>query len=472
MNGVYTICAFGTRAEVIMMRKKMLEVDMINGSIFKSVVAFVIPLILGNVLQLLYNAADIIVVSRFAGSEAMAAVGATGSLTSLIVSLFIGLSVGTSVVVSKNYGAHNSLGVHRGVHSSMLLSIVAGAFALVIGLLFSKRLLILMGTPEGTVLDGAVLYMNVYFIAVPGTLIYNFGAAILRAVGDTKRPLYILTFSGIVNVLLNLLFVIVFHMDVAGVAIATAVSTYISAIAVLITLIRSETVYKLSLRHLKFYKNELLEVIRVGVPAGLQSSVFAISNVLIQSAINSFGTVAIAGSAAASNIEGFVYTAMNAFSHAAITAVSQNYGAKNEKRIYRSYYVSTACVAVVGVVLGLVAAIFGRQLLGIYITDSPEAIEMGMIKIIYLGLPYFMCGILEVQTGMIRGFGYSTVTMLCSFFGACAFRILWIMFILPLNHTLQVLYLCWPVSWIVVMAMQGIFFLCVRKKAIKRMYEA
>lgn len=454
------------------MRKKMLEVDMINGSIFKSVVAFVIPLILGNILQLLYNAADIIVVSRFAGSEAMAAVGATGSLTSLIVSLFIGLSVGTSVVVSKSYGARSSLGVHRGVHSSMLLSIVAGAFALVIGLLFSKRLLILMGTPEGTVLDGAVLYMNVYFIAVPGTLIYNFGAAILRAVGDTKRPLYILTFSGIVNVLLNLLFVIVFHMDVAGVAIATAVSTYISAIAVLITLIRSETVYKLSLRHLKFYKNELVEVIRVGVPAGLQSSVFAISNVLIQSAINSFGTIAIAGSAAASNIEGFVYTAMNAFSHASITAVSQNYGAKNEKRIYHSYYVSTACVTVVGFALGLFAAIFGRQLLGIYITDSPEAIEMGMIKIIYLGLPYFLCGILEVQTGMIRGLGYSTVTMLCSFFGACAFRILWIMFILPLNHTLQVLYLCWPVSWILVMAMQGIFYLCVRKKAIKRMYEA
>lgn len=454
------------------MRKKLLEVDMVNGSIFKSIVAFVVPLILGNILQLLYNAADVIVVSRYAGSEAMASVGATGSLTSLIVSLFIGLSVGTSVVVSKSYGARSSLGVHRAVHTSMLLSFVAGVAAMVVGLAFSRYLLTLMGTPEGKVLDGAVLYMKIYFIAAPATLVYNFGASILRAIGDTKRPLYILTFSGIVNVVLNLVFVIAFHMEVAGVAVATAVSSYISAFAVLFVLLRADRIYKLSLKHLRFYKEELSEIIKVGLPAGIQSSVFSISNVLIQSAVNSFGTIVIAGNSAASNIEGFVYTAMNAFYQAAITAVSQNYGAKNEKRVYRSYHVSLLSVAVVGFALGLFTAVFARGLLGIYITDSREAIDAGVIRVVYTGLPYFLCGMMEVQAGLLRGLGYSTVTMVNSLIGACGFRVFWVLCILPLNHCLEMLFLCWPISWIVVMIMHTAVYLFVKKKAMRKMYMA
>lgn len=454
------------------MRTKTRTVDMVNGSIFKNVVMFVVPLILGNILQLLYNAADIVVVSRWAGSEAMASVGATGSLTSLIVSVFIGLSVGASVVVSRCTGAGDHAAIHRSVHTSMLLAVVLGFIAMAVGLIFSKPLLVIMGTPEGSVLDGAVLYMQIYFIAVPATLIYNFGASILRAIGDTKRPLYILAFSGIVNVILNLVFVINFHMSVAGVAIATAVSNYISATAVVFILIRADDSYHLDVRSLRFYKKELSDVIKVGLPAGVQSSLFSVANTLIQSAVNSFGNAAIAGAAAAANVEGFVYTAMNAFYQATITAVSQNYGAKQEKRIYRSYKVPLVCVSVVGIALGVLTTVFARPLLGIYITDSKEAIDFGVIRIVYAGLPYFLCGIMEVQAGLLRGLGYSTGAMINSLIGACGFRIFWIMFILPLSRSAELLFLCWPVSWIVVMILHTVYYMIIRKKAIKRMYEA
>ncbi len=454
------------------MRTKSHAVDMINGSIFKNVVLFVVPLILGNILQLLYNAADIVVVSRWAGSEAMASVGATGSLSALIVSVFIGLSVGASVVVSRRIGARDYAAVHRSVHTSMLLAVVVGVAAMAIGLLLSRPLLEIMGTPEGKVLDGAVIYMYIYFLAVPASLIYNFGASILRAIGDTRRPLYILAFSGIVNVVLNLVFVIKFHMGVSGVAIATAVSNYISAAAVVFILIRADGSYRLDIKSLKFYKEELVDVIKVGLPAGVQSSLFSVSNTLIQSAVNSFGTAAVAGSAAAANIEGFVYTAMNAFYQATITAVSQNYGAKQEKRVYRSYQIPLVCVMVVGLALGLFTAVFAKPLLGIYITDSKEAIEFGIIRIIYSGIPYFLCGIMEVQAGLLRGLGYSTGAMINSLVGACGLRILWVMFILPLHRSGAMLFLCWPVSWVIVILMHQVYYMIVKKKAIQRMYEA
>lgn len=454
------------------MRTKSRTVDMVNGSIFKNVVMFVVPLILGNILQLLYNAADIVVVSRWAGSEAMAAVGATGSLSALIVSVFIGLSVGASVVVSRRIGAKDYAAVHRSVHTSMLLAIVVGILAMVVGLVLSRPLLELMGTPVGKVLNGAVLYMQIYFIAVPASLIYNFGASILRAIGDTRRPLYILAFSGIVNIILNLVFVIEFQMGVAGVAIATAVSNYISAIAVVFILIRADGSYHLDIMSLRFYKEELVDVIKVGLPAGVQSSLFSVSNTLIQSAVNSFGTAAVAGSAAAANIEGFVYTAMNAFYQATITAVSQNYGAKQEKRVYRSYQVPLICVTVVGLILGVLTAVFARPLLSIYITDSKDAIEFGVIRIIYAGIPYFLCGIMEVQAGLLRGLGYSTGAMVNSLIGACGLRILWVMFILPLYRSGAMLFICWPVSWVVVIVMHQIYYMIVRKKAIHKMYEA
>lgn len=451
------------------MGRKTYAVDMVNGSVFKSMVAFVVPLILGNILQLLYNAADIIVVSRFAGSQAMASVGATGSLSSLIVSLFIGLTAGAGVVVSRYHGARDGMGVHRAVHTSVSLGIAAGLAAAAIGILFSGYLLKLMGTPEGEVLDGATLYMKIYFIGVPASLIYNFGASVLRALGDTRRPLYILAFSGIVNVVLNLVFVIVFHMSVAGVAVATSVSSCISAIAVVFILVRAEGAHHLDFKALRFHKREFADIVKIGLPAGIQSSLFSVANTLIQSSVNSFGTTAIAGNAAAGNIEGFVYTAMNAFYQAAITGVSQNYGAKNEKGIRKTVKACAASVAVVGFVLGFLTAVFSRQLLSIYITDSKEAIDYGVIRMIVSGLPYFLCGIMEVQAGLLRGLGYSTTAMINSLVGACGFRILWILFVLPFHHTMGLLFLCWPISWLLVILMHFVCYKAVKKKAYARM---
>ncbi len=454
------------------MAKKQYSVDMINGPMFKSIVAFVAPLIFANILQLLYNAADIIVVSRFAGSDAMASVGSTSSINSLIVSLFIGFSAGASVIVSRRYGAHDDEGVHRAVHTAILLGIIAGIIAMIAGICLSGFVLKLMGTPEGKVLDGAVLYMRIIFIGMPANLIFNFGATVLRAIGDTKRPLYILSFSGIVNVVLNLVFVVRFHMGVAGVAWATSISNYISALAVIYALLRADGSYKLVFKKLKLYKEELGEILKIGLPAGIQGSMFGISNTLIQSGVNSFGTAAIAGNSAASNIESFVYTSMNAFGQASITGVSQNYGAKNEKGIYKSYNTCVLCVTVVGFILGALSAIFARPLLGIYIADSPEAIEFGMVRVLISGFTYFFCGIMEVQVGMLRGIGYSTMTMINSLVGVCGFRVLWITFVLPLHRSTKVLYMCWPISWILVVVMNLICYLIVRKKAIQKMYES
>lgn len=454
------------------MPKKTYAVDMVNGPIFKSIIMFVVPLTLSNFLQLLYNAADTIVVSRWAGSEAMASVGATGSLSTLIIGMFVGLSVGASVTVSKAIGARDHERVSRAVHTSMLLSLILGVAAMIVGLILSRPLLELMGTPEGRVIDGAALYMYIYFLGMPAALVYNFGASILRAAGDTRHPLYILSFAGIVNIVLNLFFVISLHMDVAGVAIATTISNVVSAVAIVIVLIRSETAYRLSIKSLRLHKEELIEVIKVGLPAGIQGSVFSLSNTLIQSAVNSFGAVAIAGNSAASSIEGFVYHAMNAFYQATLTAVSQNYGAKQEKRMHKYMMTSLACVSVVGFTLGCLSTIFSRQLLGIYIVDSKEAIDFGVIRIIYSGLPYFLCGIMEVQSGMLRGLGYSTGAMINSLIGACGFRVLWVLLILPLNHTPEILFLCWPISWIVVIIMHETYYMIIRKKAMQKMYEA
>ncbi|MBR2404205.1 MAG: MATE family efflux transporter [Clostridia bacterium] len=453
------------------MSSRTYELDMSKGSIFKNVMIFVVPLILGNVLQLLYNAADIIVVSRWSGSSAMASVGATSSLNALIVNLCIGLSVGASVVVSRRFGAGDSQGVHRAVHTSMLLACIAGLVACFLGVFFSAPLLRLMGTPQGQVFSGAVLYMRIYFFGVPASLIYNFAASILRAVGDTKRPLYILAATGLVNVILNLVLVIVFHMGVAGVAISTAVANYLSAIIIIYILAKSERAYALVFKNLRFYKEELSQILKIGVPAALQSSVFSLSNSVIQSAVNSFGTAAIAGSAAASNIEGFVYTAMNAFYQATMTAVSQNYGAKDEKRLSKSIYIPMLCVIVVGFSLGLMTVVFANPLLSIYITDSPEAIEFAKVRMILTGLPYFICGAMEVMAGALRGLGYSVITAINALVGACGLRILWIIFVLPLKRSIFTLFLCWPVSWLVVICMHFVYYMIIRKKAIRKMLE-
>ncbi len=447
------------------------ELDMCKGSIFKNIIRFAFPLMLANILQLLYNAADLVVVSRWVGNEAMASVGSTGALTNLLINVFVGLSLGAGVVVSRRYGAQNNEGLYRAVHTSMLLGLIAGGVSLIAGQIFSKPLLVLMGTPEGKVLDGAALYMRIIFIGTPAVMVYNFGAAVMRAVGDTKRPLYILAISGAANVALNLILVIGFGMGVEGVAIATAVSNYISMFMVLYALVGANSSYRLHLKELKIYKEEFKEMVKIGLPAGLQGSVFSLSNTVVQSAVNSFGAVAMSGSAAGANIEGFVYTAMNSFYQAVVTSVSQNYGAKQEKRIYKSMWVSLMFVVAVGALLGGFSVLFAEELLGIYITDSAEAIAFGKIRMLITGLPYFLCGVMEVLTGTLRGLGYSTITAINSLLGACGFRILWVFVILPMNRLPETLFLCWPISWGIVVIMHLICFLIVRKKAIKRMYE-
>lgn len=453
------------------MRRKNYELDMSQGSILRNILLFTLPLILSNVLQLLYNAADIIVVSRWASSLAMASVGATSSLSNLIVNLYIGFSVGVGVLVSQRYGAKDADGLYRVVHTSVPLGFFLGLAAMILGLAFSRPLLELMGTPEESgVLDGAVLYMRIIFIGVPASAVYNFGAAILRAVGDTKRPLYILAASGIVNVILNLVLVIQFHLGVAGVAIATTVSNYLSAFAILYALIGAEGFYKLCFKEMKLHKEEIAAIAKIGLPAGFQGAVFSLSNSVIQSAVNSFGSEAIAGCAAGGNIEGFVYTAMNAVSQATITAVSQNYGAKNEKRVNHSIFVSAACVIVIGLLLGSLVVVFAKPLLHIYINDSEKAIEYGVTRMCFTCLPYFLCGLMEVLVGALRGLGYSTVPAVNALVGACGFRILWIIFVLPLHKTIQLLFLCWPASWLVTILMHSVYLLAVKKKAMAKLH--
>lgn len=446
------------------------EIDMSKGSILKNMLLFAIPLMLSNILQLLYNAADTIVVGRWGGPDSLAAVGATSTLTVLLTNLFIGLSVGGSVAVSKKYGAGDLYGLHKTAHTTVTFGIVSGLVSMCVGQILCRPILQLMGTPDD-VINLSVLYMRIIFIGVPAQMVYNFGAAILRSVGDTRRPLYILSATGIVNVVLNLILVIGFHMDVAGVAIATAVAHYLSAAAVMYSLMYSDTPYRINLKKLRLYKEEAKEIVAVGLPAGLQSAVFSLSNLVVQSAVNSFGTATMAGRAAASNIESFVYTSMNSFYQATLTCVGQNYGAKQEKRIYKTIGIGLLCATVAGLGLGLLVYIFAEFLLGFYIVDSPKAIEQGVVYISMCGLPYFMCGIMEVLTGALRGLGHSKTPAVCSLFGACGFRLLWVFAVLPYNRTTWFLYLCWPISWLLVIIMHTITFFAVRKKSMIKMME-
>lgn len=450
------------------------EIDMSKGSIFKNIIAFAIPLMLSNILQLFFNAADTIVVGRWGGSECLAAVGATGTLTTLLVNVFVGLSVGASVAVSRKYGAGDLYGLHKTAHTTVALGIVASLASMIAGQILCRPVLQIMGTPD-EVIELSVLYMRIIFIGVPAQMIYNFGAAILRSVGDTRRPLYILSVTGVINVLLNLVLVIGFDMDVAGVATATATAHYLSAAAVMYSLIYSDTPYKIDIKKLKIHKDEAKEIISVGIPAGLQSAVFSLSNLVMQSSVNSFGTATMAGRAAASNIESFVYTSMNAFYHATLTSVSQNYGAKEEKRIYKTMGIGLLCAIVAGFTLGLLVRIFAIPLLGLYVSadaaNYATVIEEGIVYITVCGLPYFLCGIMEVLTGALRGLGHSKTPAVSSLIGTCGFRILWVFVALPYNHTTWFLYMCWPISWIFVSLLHTGTLLAVRKKSIAKMME-
>lgn len=449
---------------------KRYEINMCSGNLLKNIILFTIPLALSGMLQLAFNMADIVVVGRFAGKESLAAVGSTSSLINLIINLFLGMSSGTTIVISRYFGAKNFEGVSKAVHTAVALSIFGGIALGIFGFSLSRVFLQLMDSPAD-VIDKATLYMKIYFIGLPATLLYNYESAILRAVGNTKKPLFFLAISGVINVVLNLILVIVFHLDVAGVAIATSISQVVSAVLCTIYLVQSYgAAYQLFIKEVRFWKEQLVEIMKLGIPAGIQGSMFSISNVLIQSSVNSLGSIVVAGNSAASNIEGFAYTAMNSVHQAAITSVSQNYGAKNEKRIKKSFLVCLGLVFVIGVITGGGIWLFRNFLISIYSTDA-EVIRYGGIKLTYVCLPYVLCGIMEVCVGLVRGLSYSIMPVIVTLIGTCVLRIVWIYTVFASVGTFESIMISYPISWTITALAHFISYLCVKKRAFKRMYE-
>ncbi|MBQ2823860.1 MAG: MATE family efflux transporter [Oscillospiraceae bacterium] len=444
--------------------EKRYELDMCSGSVFKKMLVFALPLMCSSVLQLLFNAADIVVVGRFAGDNSLAAVGSNTSLINLLTNVFIGLSIGANVLAARHYGADEVKELSKTVHTSMLLSVFSGFLLTVVGLLFAKQLLVLMKTPP-EVLELAAVYLRIYFAGMPAMMIYNFGSALLRAVGDTKRPLYYLLFSGVINVILNLIFVIALKMDVAGVALATVISQCISAFLVVRCLMNEQGGMQLIFSELKFDVKKFLAIIRIGLPAGFQGVVFSFSNVVIQSSINLFGETVVAGNSAASNIEGFIYVAMNAFHQATISFTSQNIGAGKIERVNKIMLTGVACVFVTGAALGGIVLLFGRQLLGIY-SESAAVIDAGMVRLSVVLTTYFLCGMMDVMVGSIRGMGYSVMPMIVSLIGACGLRLVWIATIFQIEqfHVIDTIYYSYPVTWTITFIAHLICFAIVRKK--------
>lgn len=447
---------------------KKYEIDMCSGSVFSKMLFFALPLMCSSILQLLFNAADIVVVGRFAGDNALAAVGSNTALINLLTNLFVGLSVGSNVLTAQYYGAKKDRDLKETVHTSMLLSIYSGVLLTVIGLAGARGLLELMQAPP-EVLELAVLYLRIYFLGMSSMMVYNFGSAILRAVGDTKRPLYYLLSAGIVNVVLNLFFVIVCHMGVAGVGIATVISQMISALLVVRCLVREQGGIHLEIKELSISKEKLAKIMQIGLPAGFQGTVFSLSNVVIQSAVNSFGNIAVAGNSAAANIEGFVYMAMNAFYQATISFTSQNYGAKEYKRIYKILFAGELFVVITGTLLGNLAVFFGETLLGIY-SSSAEVIAAGMMRVRIICSVYALCGVMDVLVGALRGIGYSIIPMIVSLVGACGLRLLWIatVFQIPEYHSLTTIYISYPITWTITLIVHAITFALAARKVLRQ----
>jgi putative MATE family efflux protein len=453
--------------EAIKMIFENRDKDMCNGPIFGKMILFALPIMAMNILQLMFNAADMVVVGRFAGKEALAAVGATGAIINLIVNLFMGLSVGTSVIVAQDCGAKRQEAVSKSVHTSIAISIIGGLLVMAFGLVLCNPLLKMMGTPMD-IIDLSALYLRIYFLGLPASMIYNFGSAILRAVGDSRRPMYYLLVAGIVNVILNLYFVIVLHMSVEGVAWATVISQYLSMILVLLGLIRNkEESIRLTLKRLRIDGRKLKQIIQIGLPAGLQGLLFSISNVLIQSAINSFGSAMVAAGSAAGNIEGFVATSMNAYYNAAITFTGQNMGAKKYDRIDKVAKICTILIFATWIILGGLTMIFSRPLLSIFTTD-PEVIRLGVIRINVLMIAYFTCGIMNVYPGLTRGMGFSVLPMICTLVGACLMRIVWLATFFAWFPTVIMLFVCYPITWALAGIGQVASFLYARKKVRQR----
>lgn len=449
-------------------KAKKYEIDMCNGPILGKMLLFAMPLMCSSILQLLFNAADIIVVGRFAGDNSLAAVGSNTALINLLTNFFIGISIGANVLVAHFYGANQKKDLKETIHTAMLLSVYSGIILTLVGCIGAKQILIWMKTPQ-EVLALAVLYLRIYFIGMTATMIYNFGSAILRAVGDTRRPLYYLAVAGVVNVILNLVFVIEFQLDVAGVAIATVISQCISAALIVRCMMKEKGDIRLELGRLRIHRDKFVKMLKIGLPASFQGMLFSISNVIIQSAVNGFGATVVAGNSAAANIEGFVYVAMNAFYQASLSFTSQNIGAMKYERINRILYTAELCAITAGVVLGNAVTFFGKELLSLY-SSSTAVIEAGMVRMGVICRLYALCGMMDTIVGSMRGMGYSIVPMFVSLIGACGLRLFFIFTLFQLEeyHSVTSLYLTYPVSWTLTFLAHVVCFVIIRKRLAKK----
>ncbi len=446
---------------------KKYEIDMCDGALLPKILRCAVPLILTNLLQIFYNAADVVVVGRYSGETALAAIGSTGSLINIVINMLIGLSVGASIVASQHIGANNRKKTSDTVHTSLLIALIGGTLFGILGFFLSRPMLALTGSPSN-VIEQATLYMKIYFLGTPGLMVANFGTALLRCVGDTKRPFVYFSLSGILNVVLNLIFVINFNMDVAGVALATIISKYVVAALIVLALLKNEGYIYLDIKELKIKKEAFLDVLKKGVPVGLQSMVFSGSNVIIQSSVNGFGSVVMAGNAAAANIENFLYTAMNAFCHVTTTFVAQNYGAKKFKRMDKTLFISSCLVVSIGVLAVLAIIPFERFLLGIYAPGNESAISYGVLRFKYILRLYFLCGLMETVTGAVRGMGKSVVTMIISIVCVVGIRIAWIFTVFKTLRTLESLFISYSLSWIAAITILILSYTSIRRKLEKQ----
>ncbi|MBR4303932.1 MAG: MATE family efflux transporter [Clostridia bacterium] len=438
---------------------KRSSIDMTQGPILSNMIKFAIPIMLGSLLQMCFNAADLIVVGRYCGSNSVAAVGATGAISNLMVNLFVGLSLGGGVAVANAVGAKDDDTVYKTVHTAMLTAVLSGIILTVLGVPLSGALLRLMDTPED-ILPLSKVYMQIHFAGSVPMLVYNYGASILRAAGESKKPLYFLTAAGVVNVLLNLFFVLVLDMNVAGVSLATTIAQTLSAFLVVRCMLRRTDSCRLEIKDLHIHKEPFLKILRIGIPSGIQGSLFSISNVLIQSSFNSLGTVVMKAQAAGQNINSFMGVIINAISSAVVNFCGQNMGARNYERVKKVIYIGIAAGFVLGNVLGVTTYFLGKPLLGIYITDSPEAIEIGMRRLMLMSLPYFTYGLNDAMSGALRGIGKSSAAMLTNVFGICIYRIGWVytVFRIPRFHTADSLFISYPISWILTFFIMYIWF--------------
>lgn len=448
------------------MSKKRYSMDMTTGVLFPKILSFAFPLMVTGLLQIVYNAADVMVVGRFAGSVSLAAVGATSTLVNLMLNLFLGLSMGSGVVVAKHIGAGDGASVHRTVHSAMFLSLLSGIVIGIFGVFISPFALSVMGTPP-EVHELSTVYLRIFFLGTPANMIFNYGASILRATGDSKRPLYILTATGILNVVLNLIFVIIFHLNVAGVALATIISQYVSAICVLYILLKTNSNINLSLKKLRFYKSELSDILRIGIPAGLQGSLFSLSNVVIQSSINSFGAAVIAGNTASGNIDSVIFTCCNSISQTATTFTSQNLGAGQFRRIRRIYFNCIGISATIAIIFGVALLTFGPQIMTIFSTDA-AVIDAGLVRLRLFAVTYIINSALDVTTGQMRGLGKSVIPMIVTMVGVCGLRVIWVFTIFREFRSLFMLYFSYPVSWFITGIVLVIMYAITFRKLLKQ----